>query len=139
MRIIKTCVLMLGVLACFSSLNASQIDVDTISLVKNNFASDFAKHATAKSVKKNVKSVSTNVYTYQYTTDGYLQLVAVYQDSVICTNLEGPRTGAQFIIMNNGALVDMCNFSSTHSNYILHSYVWGYVKTYKTHQVVTVK
>ena len=42
----------------------------------------------------------TDVITYQYTTDGFLQHVAVYSDGMISTNVEGPREGVQFIMMN---------------------------------------
>jgi hypothetical protein len=52
---------------------------------------------------------------YLYTTnvgnivDGWLQQVAEYEDSTKCTNMAGPRRGVQFIIADNGVLMDMRN------------------------------
>jgi len=85
------------------------------------------------------KVVSTNVIAYQYTTDGWMQHVAVYEDSVICTNIEGPREGVQFIIMNNGALADMCNSYKQHKDRFTHKYSWGEVNTYREYQTVSFK
>lgn len=81
---------------------------------------------------------STGNITFQYTTDGWLQHVAIYPGSVICTNIAGPREGTQFIIANNGALIDMCHFCTKHKNYFSNKYIWGEVKTYENYQTVKV-
>jgi hypothetical protein len=81
--------------------------------------------------------VTTTVYYFQYTLDGSAkQHVAVYSDSVICTNITGPRVGVQFIISNNGALMDMCHNCSMHQDHSTHQYAWGEVNTYSTYQTV---
>jgi len=95
--------------------------------------------AFSLSAKSSHQTISTSDFAYQYTTDGYMQQVAIYPDSVICTNLEGPREGAQFIIMNNGALVGMCEKYSFHKDHAVHKYTWCEVKTYKNYQKIIVK
>lgn len=85
------------------------------------------------------RSVITNVFAFQYTTDGWLQHVGIYSDSVICTNIEGPREGVQFIIANNGALMDMCHTYKEHKDHVTHKYSWGEVNTYSNYQQVKFK
>lgn len=126
-------------------LHADQVYADTAAMVKHSFGLDISdysmlnKSALALPEKKVNQSVSTNVFTHQYTTDGWLQLVAIYADSVIATNLAGPREGFQIIIMNNGAVLDTSNSYKIHTDYFSHKYSWGEVRTYKTHQTVIFK
>jgi len=83
---------------------------------------------------------ATSVTTYdirsQYTTDGWLQHVAVYEDAVICTNLAGPRKNLQIIIFLNGAM-DMCHTCKIHNNRFTHKYSWCEVNTYLNHQTTS--
>jgi hypothetical protein len=140
MKKIISSVLVATSFLCAYSLCADQVYDDIANGIKNRFGVDISQYQCAnKAVAKSSQSVSTNVFTYQYTTDGYLQHVAVYSDSVICTNCEGPREGVQFIIMNNGAMMDMCNSYKQHTDYSVHKYSWGEVRTYKTYQIVTFK
>lgn len=120
------------------SMHADQIDDDGITILKQGFGIDVLEYPTVcKAAKKAKQSVSTNVIAYQYTVDGWLQHVAVYADSVICTNAAGPREGLQLIIAGNGALIDMCHTYKQHTDYVSHKYTWGEVRTYQTHQTVT--
>jgi hypothetical protein len=89
--------------------------------------------------KKSTESYSTNVITFQYTNDGWLQHIGVYPDCIICTNIAGPREGVQFIISNNGAILDMCHTYKIHKNYFTNKYSWGEVNTYENYQIVTIK
>lgn len=90
--------------------------------------------------KSSNKSITTGVFYFQNIADGSgQQHVAVYADSVICTNISGPREGVQFIIMNNGALLDMCHYYTKHKKYSSHKYTWGEVNTYEDHQTVKFK
>ena len=117
-------------------LHADKIADDIAEQIRSRFG--FATNIS-KSEKKAKQSVSTNVFAYQYTTDGWLQLLAVYSDSIISTNLAGPREGFQIIMMGNGALIDTSNSYKIHSDYCSHKYSWGEVRTYKTYQTLIVK
>jgi hypothetical protein len=93
---------------------------------------------SSKSAAKAQKTVFTNVITYQYTTDGWLQHVAVYSDGIICTNLAGPREGLQIAILEHGAM-DMCHSYKMHKDHKSHKYSWGEVRTYENYQTVIFK
>lgn len=84
-------------------------------------------------------SYSTNTITYQYTNDGWLQHVGWYSGCVICTNIAGPREGAQFIIAHNGALMDMCHSYKQHKNHFTNKYPWGEVNSYENYQTIKIK
>lgn len=73
---------------------------------------------------------------HQYTTDGWLQHVAVYSDAVICTNLAGPRKDLQIIILSNGAM-DMCHKCKHHKTHFTHKYAHCEVNTYNGYQIAT--
>lgn len=118
------------------SLQADQVDVDNATMIKNGFGIDIAEYSIAATAAKK-QVVTTSNIAYQYTTDGWLQHVAIYADSVICTNVAGPREGVQFIIMNTGAIADMCHSFTERKNHVSHNYPWGVVRTYKTYQTVT--
>jgi hypothetical protein len=87
-----------------------------------------------KSVNK--KNVSTSDFAFQYTTDGWLQHVAIYSELIVCTNAEGPREGFQCIITNTGALVDICHTYKIHKEYVVHKYSWGEIRTSENIQTV---
>lgn len=105
-------------------------------MIKNSVG--VSEHPNLRS-KSGIDPVTTYAITYQYTVDGWTQQVAVYTDGVICTNIEGPRKGAQFIIANNGALMDMRNDYKQHKNNFTHKYSWGEVNTYENYQIVKFK
>lgn len=133
----KNLVLLIGVVSSFCaccSIDATQNISDTAVDFKSYIGCD------CEFIEKNQQRQQTtyNIY-YQYTTDGYLQHVADYGDGVICTNIEGPREGVQFIVMNNGALFDMCHTNKKYKKYFVNTYQWGEVITYSDHQTVTIK
>lgn len=134
MKIITRLLLSITLLSTYS-LYANQ-DNDLASEIKMCFAADATEYPVAcKAAKKTY--VSTNVFTYQYTTDGWLQQVAVYSDAIICTNMAGPRYGAQIVIRDNGKVLGLTDFYKSSRNKFTHKYAWGEVKTYTDHQEVT--
>lgn len=82
-------------------------------------------------------SVRTETFAYQYTTDGSLQQVAIYSDGAVGTNLEGPRKGAQMVVSNNGAILDICNTYMDLQDHWTHKYVWGEINSYGSYQTIT--
>lgn len=124
------------------SINTSQFGQCATTDNNHFFESVFnAKKPNNSDLSKNAssQSIQTNVITYQYTTDGWLQHVAIYSDCIICTNVAGPREGVQFIIMDNGALLDMSHYYTQHKNHFTNKYPWGEVNTYEHYQVVKIK
>lgn len=121
-----------------NEVSQSKDEIETSSLYLSNLKLALKGSFEASKSSSN-KSFSTSYIVYQYTNDGWLQHVAVYSDSVICTNMAGPREGVQFIIANNGAVMDMCHNYTAHKDYNTHKYSWGEVKTYYDYQTVKFK
>jgi hypothetical protein len=112
-----------------SNEESSSEDIDT--MMKDLFGSGVR-------LKKRNPTTSYAI-SYQYTVDGWLQQVAEYEDSTIYTNMAGPRRGAQFIIADNGALMDMRNEFTEHRSYFSHKYTWAEIRTHENHQTVVFK
>ncbi len=89
--------------------------------------------------RKASETYPTSNIKYQYTTDGWLQHVGVYSDCAIFTNVAGPREGVQFIMANNGALIDMCHSYTIHKKYFVNKYPWGEIRTYNNYQIIEIK
>lgn len=110
---------------------------DVIQELKNRFGPLIRSKSNS-----NLTPSSTTSYAidYQYTQDGLmLQQVAYYEDCVVCTNVEGPRKGAQFIIAHNGALIDMRNDFKEYKDHFVHKYKFAVIYTYADHQSVKFK
>lgn len=109
-----------------------QTDENLESNKKNCFS---CSECSIKSSSTKSQSVSTSVFTYQYTNDGWLQQLAHYSSFIVGTNLAGPREGLQIIMWENLSM-DMCHSYKEHKDYISHKYSWGEIRTYKTSQTV---
>ena len=122
----------------YNEVSAVQADDKNVKDIKDRFGIDITQFGY---ISPKDKQITTRNISYAYTSDNYIYHQATYQDVIIGTVIDGPREGLQAIVTIGPAnqLIDTCASFVQHSEYFVHTYSWGEVRTYRDRQVVILK